>query len=404
MANERNMSTLELMALTYAIKQIGIFKTNYFNIGSECIVKTINEAYSAVYADRTAGYFQPDEELEVFKGVIANTLEDLLDLDDTSAEILWRDFDDQKLDDLLYYCDDLDAVTKKYGIEAINADKVNQKAKAAAERQKMQTVRQSNMAATINAVKNVNAATATPKTTYTGRSNMFVGSGTAKDSKYRLANLSLDYLLSEFYSDAYSKLQDAISDGTMDQRLQESADAKCDGNVRQCAKSLYNSLASLKTHALNDYSGVAQQKRLEFLDVMTPWVNSWLSGRTGNIKKTQRLELGSAVLDGSGRPEYDLTDEEVEALAGNYEKIRRTINNMSSALKFDRVISNTALYTKILYQRDRLHVLKNEAKPIIGGYTEDVKKSALDKLNRKATEAFTEEESDMLRLLLTSIK
>lgn len=395
--NNTNLSALELMALVYAINEIGIFNDTITDevknikamLTNDNIVNSISKAYDTVSKDITV---TEDTELETFKALVSleleNTLEgtDIYNNNDVIGDVIYEALNERKLDDILYYCQDPQAVVQKYGCAAIDAQKAAQKA---ADKQ------------TREEVKKVNAATAKPTKVW---ANTWNGHTTAKDSKYRLADLDFGVLFEEFYSDGFVKLQNAIDNGIMDTRLTASANAKCNGDTKACAKAIYNSLASFKTHTDKDYEPgcVKQKMRYAFIAIIEPWLKAHKSsGKHTTIKQTTRLEFGSAVLDGSDRKEYDLTDEEVEALRGQYEKIRRTINSMYSALdKSPIVASNTTLQAKILRHKDILLKYKQECAPVTSNKLTKVDPALAEKLSRKTATTLTADEVETIMALL----
>lgn len=197
-----------------------------------------------------------------------------------------------------------------------------------------------------------------------------------------------------------NQLQIAIEDGILDARLNESASKYCGGDVYTAVKAMKACIASYRC---NWPKQAYAQPEIENLRVDT--LSNWLAGYTA---PTSRLCHTTLAHQSTGRAKYDISDEEIEDLAGDFTALDSLYNCMSSKLSKDlcQVHADEADYEAKVTLRDRLFTQRDRVRELRAAAKAQQGKSVVltskltDKLTNGKATSLSKAEIDELKKLL----
>ena len=245
-----------------------------------------------------------------------------------------------------------------------------------------------------------------------------------------LKSLSISYLKTEFPIFRIKKdnqvmvdnhLQQAIDAGVLTERLTESANLFHGGDITGAVKAMKACVASYKVNYKKSAvpaDAVIEEIRVETL---TNFLNTFAKGANRKVKY-------ETVATTTGKAKWDVTDEEIEAMRGNFDALNSTYNCMASKLskdlanilsdkqfettykgyysdsEYERMFAeNTAkraLRDRLYEQKDRVRDLRKEAKDAKNAKKVQVSDTLIAKINR-GTNCLSKKDLEELQRLLS---
>ena len=231
----------------------------------------------------------------------------------------------------------------------------------------------------------------TTNSTITTQEETIMTNTTNRNQKL-LKSLSISYLKTEFPIFRIKKdgelvvdnrLQQAIDEGILTERLTESGNLFHGGDITGAVKAMKACVASYKVNykkSTTPADAVIEEIRIETL---TNFLNTFAKGTSRKVKY-------ETVAITTGKAKWDVTDEEIEAMRGNFDALNSTYNCMASKLskdlaeilsdkqfeatykgfysdseykaKFAENVAKRALRDRLYEQKDRVRDLRREAK------------------------------------------
>lgn len=226
-----------------------------------------------------------------------------------------------------------------------------------------------------------------------------------------LPNLSISSLKAEFYVGnvtvngqraMVNKLQEAIDDGILTARIEESAQLFHNGDIQSAVRAMKACLASYKVNmpkaiaAGSPMDVVAENRRIETLQ-------AFLKVQGGTRRKANTFDSSRAV--------YDVTNEEIESMDGNIQLLKSTYECMASKMSKDlshlspgedNYAEKCALRDRLNMQFPRVAELYAAAKAAARLSLNDAAGPLVEKLTKNKATMLSKAEVELLQKLLAN--